>query len=591
MRCLSPLVLALIALSCGAQDDSATPAAPTPLMGESGLAMDPAVSSDGNWLAYSSDRDGSGFLHIWIQPLAGGEPRQLTKGANDHREPAFSPDGRTLAYRSEGDGGGIYVVPLDGGEPRLLAPGGRRPRFSPDGAGVAYWASESDGRTQVFIVPASGGSPRAVQPEFHSARGAVWSPDGKRLIYAGCKDSSAGSCDWWVSPVSDGEAAAVGTAKLFQSHHLTAGAAPELWLSGNTIVFQASTGDQTRLWTLNLLPDAWRASGAPQRLTSGDRDERSPAAAPDGRVVFASRTQNIDVWSLPVDANRAAPTGTLTRLTTDPAIDQRPSLSLDGERVAWETSRGGNFEVWVKDLSSGQEKGLTSGPLREHMPALSRDGSKLVYDTHDGETVTIFAADFKGGEPVKIWSENVGQGSFQWTAKGDAVLYFHREPPGTVGLMHLASGKRTALLRHPKLNLSLADARLSPDGRWIAFPAPLGPRRSPLAVARISGKVIEDERDWSYVTPDNVHASQPEWSPDGRWLYFLSDLTGRLAVWAVPLSPQMRPQGAPKLIFDFASARLSIADMRPRDIGLSVASDKLALAAAESTGVLLSVAR
>ena len=62
--------------------------------------------------------------------------------------------------------------------------------------------------------------------------------------------------------------------------------------------------------------------------------------------------------------------------TNDPSIDQRPSLSLDGKKVAWETSRGGNFEVWVKDLVSGKEQGLTSGPLREHMPALSRDGSK-----------------------------------------------------------------------------------------------------------------------------------------------------------------------------------------------------------------------
>jgi Tol biopolymer transport system component len=278
-------------------------------------------------------------------------------------------------------------------------------------------------------------------------------------------------------------------------------------------------------------------------------------------------------------------------LTTDPAIDQRPSLSLDGKRVAWETSRGGNFEVWVKDLSSGQERGLTSGPLREHMPALSRDGSRLVYDTHDGDTVTIFETGFQGGEPVKVSSENVGQGSFQWTPKGDAVLYFHREPPGTVGLMDLASRKRTVLLRHPKLNLSLADARLSPDGRWIAFPAPLAPGRSPIAVAPVSGKVIENERDWSYVTPEDFHASQPEWSPDGRWLYFLADQTGRLAVWAVPLSPRKQRQGGPKLILDFAVARVGIAEMRPRDIGLSVAMDKLALAAAESTSVLMSVER
>ena len=297
--------------------------------------------------------------------------------------------------------------------------------------------------------------------------------------------------------------------------------------------------------------------------------------------LLASTAQNIDIWILPLNADKATPRGELTRVTTDPAIDQRPSLSADGKRIAWETSRGGNFDVWVKDLVSGHEKRLTSGPLREHMPAISRDGSRLVYDAHEGEKVTVLQMLFDGGEPVKVWEENIGQGAFQWTSQLDTVLFFHREPPGSVGLMNLATKKRTVLLRHPKLNLSLADARLSPDGRWIAFPVPLDANRSRLAVAEVSGKVIEDERDWTYLTPESFNAWQPEWSPNGRWLYFLSDQGGRLAVWALPLSGKVKPRGAPKLILDLPSERLSIARMRPRDIGLSVAKDKLALAVTE----------
>ena len=142
--------------------------------------------------------------------------------------------------------------------------------------------------------------------------------------------------------------------------------------------------------------------------------------------------------------------------------------------------------------------------------------------------------------------ENVGQGAFQWTPKADALLYFHREPPGTVGLIKLSSKERTVLLRHPKLNLSLADARLAPDGRWIAFPVPFAPHRSRLAVARLSGKVIDDEHDWIYVTSETFNASQPDWSPNGQWLYYLSDQTGTLAVWAVRLSRDKKPEGVPK---------------------------------------------
>ena len=133
---------------------------------------------------------------------------------------------------------------------------------------------------------------------------------------------------------------------------------------------------------------------------------------------FSADRENIDIYILPLDANHARVKGSLTRVTTDPSIDQRPSLSIDGKKLAWETSRGGNFDVWVKDLVSGQEHAITSGPLREHMPALSRDGSKLLYDAHDGDKVMIFESSFQGGDAVKIAEENVGQGSFQWSADG-----------------------------------------------------------------------------------------------------------------------------------------------------------------------------
>jgi Tol biopolymer transport system component len=155
--------------------------------------------------------------------------------------------------------------------------------------------------------------------------------------------------------------------------------------------------------------------------------------------------------------------------------------------------------------------------------------------------------------------------------------------------MNLSTKERTPLLRHPKFNLSLADARLSPDDRWIAFPVPYAPHRSRLAVARITGKVIEDERDWTYLTPETWNASQPEWSPNGQWLYFLSDQTGKLAVHALAMSAAKTATAAPRLVLDFPSASLGIAEMRPRDIGLAIAKDKMALAATAYTGKLWSV--
>ncbi|MFN7934700.1 MAG: hypothetical protein U0R19_15325 [Bryobacteraceae bacterium] len=546
-------------------------------------AVDPAVSADGQWLAFASTRDKSGFQHIWLRPLDGGNARPLTGGPQDDSEPAFSPDGRSVAYRSETGGGGIYLVPTNRGKPRLLAAGGHRPRFSPDGARIVYWSSNG-----LFVRDLKKNQPQAIHPGFHSAKHPLWSPDGKQLLFAGCKDSTEASCDWWISPSNGGEAIATNAAVHFRQLHMDGLPVAGAWLAaGNAVLFSAKIGENTRLWTLRL--NNGRVDAAPRRMTSADADERNPSIAPDGRVFYSSRTANIDVYTLPLQADAAATKGALQRLTTDAALDQRPSLSRDGKRIAWETSRGGNFEVWVKDLITGTEKGLTSGPLREHMPALSPDGASLVYDAHDGEKVTVYRSAFSGGEAVKVHEENVGQGSFQWTAQADSVLYFHREPPGTVGLLNLATKQRTVLMRHPKLNLSIADARLSPDGKWIVFPVPFAPHRSRLALAPVTGKVIDNESQWTYLLPEDYNSAQPEWSPNGKWIYYLSDQSGTLAVWALPMNAEGQPAGQSKRILDLTGPRLSINELRPRDIGLSIAADKLALAVAEYSGTLWSV--
>lgn len=556
-------------------------------LSEYGSAFDPAISPDGQSVVFASSRDGSGFLHLWSQPLAGGgAARQLTSGKQDDLEPAFSADGKTIAYRRGSD---IYLIAsVAPGKPRLFAASARRPRYSPDGRQIAYWTS-----TGLFVRESRGDRTRRLRAEFRSARDPVWSPDGQHLLFAGCRDSTVESCDWWVVREADDQAepVATGAAKLFKPLHFAELPGPDCWLEGNRILFSGKSGENTsRVWILPLSPSSWRAEAAPRRLTKGERDERSPAAAPNGRILLVSRTQNIDVWLLPLDADAGRPKGVLTRVTSDAAIDQRPSLSRDGKRIAWETSRGGNFEVWVKDLASGQEKGLTNGPLREHMPALSPDGSSLVYDAHDGEKVTIYESAFGGGTPRPVREENVGQGSFQWTRAGDAVLYFHREAPGTVGLLNLKNGTRTVLLRHPRFNLSLADARLSPDGAWIAFPVPLAAHRLRLAIAPVAVTAISEEKDWVYLLPDTFNSSQPEWSPGGEWLYFLSDQSGRLGVWAQRVGAKDRkPVGAAKQVLAFPGIGFTIAEMRPRDIGLAVARDKLALAVAEYAGEIWSV--
>ena len=178
-------------VAAGAPTDGA-PGPVLQLTTGSHLNTEPAISPDGEWIAYASDRSGEGHLDLWGQRLKGGEPVRLTNDAADDREPSFSSDGSRIAFRSERDGGGIYVIPAhSGGDAKLLVRGGAHgARFSPDGRWLAY--STGPGRfgtdktsglfSQTYLVPASGGESTRLLPDFVSVSWPVWSPDGRRVL-------------------------------------------------------------------------------------------------------------------------------------------------------------------------------------------------------------------------------------------------------------------------------------------------------------------------------------------------------------------------------------------------------------------------
>jgi DNA-binding winged helix-turn-helix (wHTH) protein len=116
-RRLVAAALAIIVLAAAIfvtfRRNSKVPSTPemTRLTFDSGLTTDPAVSPDGKLMAYATDRNGNGPLHIWVQQfMPDGQAVQLTRGDVDDHQPAFSPDGSKVAFRSERDGGGIYVM-------------------------------------------------------------------------------------------------------------------------------------------------------------------------------------------------------------------------------------------------------------------------------------------------------------------------------------------------------------------------------------------------------------------------------------------------------------------------------------------------
>jgi Tol biopolymer transport system component len=578
------------------------------LTSDAGLATDPALSADGRLVAYASDRgapsDAEGNLDIWVQQIAGGESLRLTSHAADEREPSFSPDGSRIAYRSEQDGGGIHVVSTLGGELRPIAREGRGPRFSPGGDFIAYWTGGStfQGLIQgkAYIVPAAGGQPRQVQPEFHSVTKPLWSPDGQQILFLGARDAAdipslVREMDWWITPLDGDRDSAVKTgvfAALREQKFLFGGAGGDwvtggIWLPGpageSRILFSARAGDARNIWRIPIDDRTWRVTGVPERLTFGAAAERAPAAAwlPGGgvRLVFASLSENFDIWSLPLDANRAVVQGPMRRLTEGEDADIRLSLSLDGNKLAYLRDASGRFSIRVKDLSTGRETTLGTGGN----PLISQDGSKVAHIVPDNKMQVVPTT---GGEPELVCEDCFIPTS--WSSDGTKLL--DEQVAGQpLGLVVPGRRQRIPVLRHASHALSMG--RFSPDDRWIAFHAIPDPTTRQVFIAPFRdvsqpGVSPPEEKEWIPITDGKGMERYASWSPDGNVLYFLSEQDGFRCLRAQRLDPATkRPVGPPIDVSHFHQARRSLlAAGDPINVNPCVAVDKVAVGLPETTG-------
>jgi len=581
----------------------------TRVTSDSGLTAYPALSRDGKFLAYASDR-ASGIMNIWVQQVAGGEPVRVTNGPADDTEPSFSPDGTVIAFRSERDGGGIYTAPALGGEPRRIADQGRRPRFSPDGQWIAYWVGtqrQQFPRNATYIVPSSGGEPRRVAAAFFSADSPLWSPDGQHVLFLGAEDDKkpvAERYDWWVAPVNEGAPVATGALAALRANGVApVWREPGDWID-DSIVFAASTGqyatvlgtgliDQSSIWRVRLASNPWRINGKPQQLTiaSGTESQPSVARGPDGiarlALMTASTPGNTHIWALPVRANEGTVTGEMERLTSSVVENQYASISADGSTLVFSSDRQRNQDIVIKDLRTGTEKVLTATDVNEFSPFLSTDNSKVLYYIfRPGQkpSFSFWVVSAAGGVSRQVCSDCDGA-LYGWSSDATKVIWVEQpaDRPRRVMTRDIESGRNAVLLEHQQYAITFP--RLSPDDRWILFQTVITQTQRQIFIAPVHGWQAAPESSWIPITNGRSPDHMAIWAPGGALVYFLSERDGFHCFWAQRLdAATKRPSGEPFVVQHFHQARRSFDPDRFAGMQLSIGPDKLVFPNQERTG-------
>jgi Tol biopolymer transport system component len=430
-----------------------------------GAAIFPAISPDGKLLAYQSALGGLD-PDIWIQQIGGGKAIQVTHEKSGATFPAFSPDGTEIAYESRG---GIYEVPALGGPPRLVTSDGFGPRYRRDGSGIVFLRVMQI-HARLFMAPRQGGNEAAIQPELDLYSIPVHSPDGSRMLAVGSRHGSAqDSTHWWVIPIAGGKLEEMAAPQLTPGQ--TQARAPLAWMAAEKdsrqwVILGRPDGDTYNLFRASV--GKGRSVSEPEQLTFTTGFSFSPRISATGRMVFGSGTATTNLWSIPMDTNRARVTGERQSFTQVEGVsDDSPSLSRDGKMVAFFSGD----RLSVKDLTSERETQLVShlAIARGTAPSISPDGTQVAYYRaaprveHD-----LYVISTAGGAPRRVCQEcgDPGGGS----SDGTRVLL----QPGSgggglarIGLVELATGKAAELLGDPQH--SLWNPYYSWDDKWMVF--------------------------------------------------------------------------------------------------------------------------
>lgn len=153
----------------------------------------PVFSPDGQWLAFTSERDGNPEIYVMNTSCLHTKIRckdadaiRLTNNAFVDDQAAWSPDSNHIVFQSNRDGDfEIYSMNSDGSHPTRLTYNPRRdlqPNWSPDGSTIAF-ISERDINAELYLMNVDGSHPRRMTttPEFEFTP--QWSPDGKQLLF------------------------------------------------------------------------------------------------------------------------------------------------------------------------------------------------------------------------------------------------------------------------------------------------------------------------------------------------------------------------------------------------------------------------
>ncbi|HEV2904375.1 MAG TPA: hypothetical protein VGW32_04965, partial [Pyrinomonadaceae bacterium] len=339
----------------------------------------PKFSTDGKWIAFSSDRNGN--LDVFIIPSTGGTVKQMTFHSADDTVLGWTPDGRGVLFsssRGEDFMAQLYIVNVDGGLPRRAGTDmGNAASFSSNGQRIAY------------------------TPKGQS----YW-----RKFYRGSFQT-----DVWVADIA---------AKKFTQ--VTDFEGMDSWpmFSGSDIYFVSDRdgNGQTNIWRVA------DSGGKAEKVTSfRNGDVRFPSISADGRTIVFEH--DFGIWKFDVASKRATPIKLdIDAETQENDVEMRAFASEANDYDLAPNSRrlvvSVHGELFVVPVEEGDIRQLTDSPARDRFVSYSPDGKSVAFVSDRSGREELYVAPIDGAaEALKLTDIDALKSGYNWSPDSKEIAF------------------------------------------------------------------------------------------------------------------------------------------------------------------------
>lgn len=476
------------------------------------FATDPTLSPDGQMAYFSFESD------IWKVPVAGGEAVRVTALEGNEINPRVSPDGKWLAFSSNQYGDyDVFVMPVDGGDIRQLTyheAGDKVENWSWDSRTI-YFTSNRYNNFGSYGVHVNGGSAKRLFTHFfNTSNGLAETPAGEYIFTTTMESESQSTRKRYKGENNPDLLGYNPKTKKYTQHTTYEGKDFNPTVDKNGIIYFISdeNNGQYNLYALK--------KGAKTALTDFPTSIRRPSVSANGERVIFEKDYQLYIYDVAAKKSRLINYTLGINKSLDKSKDFNVSgkissfdVSPDGKKIAF-VSRG---ELFVSDIKGEFIRQLPHGNERAMEVKWLKDNKTLLFNQTKNGYQNLYTINGDGSGDLKELTNDV-RNNRDITLNHDLTYAVYLSGRDQARLLDLTTLKSETIVNDEIWAFQNSSPSFSPNGEYVLY----------TAVRNFEQDIfvyhIKDRKSIN-LTKTGVSEVDPVWSDDGRYIYFASNRT------------------------------------------------------------------